>query len=284
MRQNRACASMAVAASLCSLVSLQGSQPAADVPFELLEQHLIVVRGSVAGVRDLNLLIDTGTIPSVIDGRIARKLRLHTEPSQVVAFGQTVRAASTTSLTGLRIGMLEPGQIPAAIGDLSYLQQGRVDAIVGLDVLARRSFGIDYRARTLSFGPAGREDAVAPLQVVWPFLAVRLFVSGRPMQLLVDTGSRDLVLFKSRMPAALLPLPWKGDKTILHASGVAHLLRYDLRQVTLGDQHWENLSGFVLDASTASYPPGIDGVLGVRAIGGTQVRFDFERGELGWSK
>ena len=283
MRRNRACASIAIAASLCSLVSLQGSQPPAEVPFELLEQHLIVVKGSVAGVRDLNLLIDTGTIPSVLDARIARKLRLQTESSQVVAFGQTVRTSST-SLTGLRIGMLEPGRIPATIGDLSYLQQGRVDAIVGLDVLARRSFGIDYSARTLSFGPADRQDAVAPLQVVWPFLTVRLFVSGQPMQLLVDTGSRDLVLFKSRMPAPLLPLPWKGDKTILHASGVAHLRRYDLRQVTLGDQHWENLPGFVLDASTAGYPPGIDGVLGVRAIGGTQVRFDFERGELGWSK
>jgi hypothetical protein len=33
------------------------------------EQHLIDVKGSVAGVRDLNLLIDTGTIPSVLDAR-----------------------------------------------------------------------------------------------------------------------------------------------------------------------------------------------------------------------
>jgi hypothetical protein len=45
MRQDRTCASIAVVVSLCSLVSVQGNQPA--VPFELLEQHLIVVKGSV---------------------------------------------------------------------------------------------------------------------------------------------------------------------------------------------------------------------------------------------
>ena len=104
------------------------------------------------------------------------------------------------------------------------------------------------------------------------------------MQLIVDTGSSDLVLFKARMPISLLPLPWKGDKIVQHASGVAHLLRYELRQVTLGDDHWDTLHGFVLDASTAGYPEGIDGVLGVRALGGSRVRFDFERGKLGWSK
>jgi hypothetical protein len=103
-------------------------------------------------------------------------------------------------------------------------------------------------------------------------------------QLLVDTGSRDLVLFKSRMPASLLPVPWTGDKVIQLPAGLARLLRYDLRQVTLGDQRWESLPGFVLGASTSSYPAGIDGVLGVRAVGGARVRLDFERRELGWSE
>jgi predicted aspartyl protease len=260
-----------------------GIEPPADVPFDLVQQHLIVAKGSIAGLRGLNLLIDTGTIPSVLDQRIAGRLRLRSEPSEFVAFGHTVRASST-SVTGLRIGVFEPGEVPAAIGDLSYLADCRVDAIVGLDVLARASFGIDYAARTLSFKPAERESAMAPMQVTWPFLTVRLSVSGHLMQLLVDTGSRDLVLFKSRMAASLLPLPWKGDKQVQHASGTARLLRFDLPQVTLGNQHWDRLPGFVLEAATRGYPAGIDGVLGVRALGGTRVRFDFERGELGWSR
>ena len=283
MRRGHACVSVAVVASLCSLVSLKGSQPPADVPFDLVQQHLIVARGSIAGLPGLNLLVDTGTIPSVVDHRIVGKLRLRAQPSVFVAFGKSIQI-DTATLSGLRIGALEPGDVSAGIGDLSYLQGTRIDAIIGLDVLARKGFSIDYKAHTLSFAPSDRESAQAPLTIVWPFLTVRLFVAGHPMQLLVDTGSSDLVLFKSRMPAALLPVPWKGEKVVQYASGPAHLRRFELRQITFGDQRWDKLPGFVLDASTDAYPPGIDGVLGVLALGGTRVRFDFERGELGWSK
>jgi hypothetical protein len=283
MRHEHACVSIAVVASLCSLVSVKGSQPLADVPFDLVQQHLIVAKGSVGPVHGLNLLIDTGTIPSILGQRLAGKLRLHAEPSTFVAFGQSIQINSAT-LSGLRIGPVEPGEVPTAIGDLSYLQGTGIDAIIGLDVLARKGFRIDYKAHTLSFTPSERESAMAPLQIVWPFLTVRLFVAGHPMQLLVDTGSRDLVLFKRRMPAALLPVPWRGEKVVQQASGPAHLRRFELSQVILGDQHWDRLPGFVLDAPMDAYPPGIDGVLGVLALGGTRVRFDFERGELGWSK
>lgn len=283
MRQGYICWSLAVCGALCSLVPVTGIEPSADVPFELVQQHLIVAKGSIAGLHGLNLLIDTGTIPSVLDQRIAKKLQLRAVPSEVVAFGQTVRVRSA-SVSGLQIGLFQPGEVPVSIGDLSYLEGARIDAIVGLDVLARASFRIDYNARTLSFSASDSESFRTPLRVVWPFMTITLYAAGRPMHLLVDTGSRDLVLLKSRMPASLLPLPWKGDKVIRHASGLAHLLRYEFRQASLGDQQWDKLDAFVLDASTSGYPPGIDGVLGVRALGGARVRFNFERGELSWSK
>ena len=118
-------------------------------------------------------------------------------------------------------------QVPAGVSNLSYLEGVRIDAIVGLDVLARTSFSIDYRKRVLSFSPTGREDSVAPLEMVWPFLTVQMTIEGQPVRLLVDTGSRDLVLFKSRLPAALSRAPWRGDKTVQYASGAARLRRLD---------------------------------------------------------
>ena len=66
----------------------------------------------------------------------------------------------------------------------------------------------------LRFAPERREDAVAPLEIAWPFVTVRMTVAGQQVRLLVDTGSCDLVLFKTRMPAALSDPPWKGDKTV----------------------------------------------------------------------
>jgi hypothetical protein len=255
----------------------------AEVPFDLYQQHLVVTKGSIAGLNGLTLLIDTGTIPSVVDNRIARKLRLQTESARLVAFGQQVSIKSA-ALDGFRIGSLESGPVPVVVGDLSYLAGVRIDAIVGLDVLARTSFAIDYQRSALTFAPQDREDVVAPLEVVWPFLTVRMAIGGDWVRLLVDTGSPDLVLFKTRLPEALADPPWRGDKTVQYASGVARLVRLDLRQVGLGERSWDRLTAWSLDRTLEGYPASIDGVLGVRSLGCRRVRFDFDRHELGCAR
>jgi hypothetical protein len=279
----RMCALMVVASVLVSGPSLRSTENLVEVPFELYQRHLVVIKGSIGPLNGLSLLIDTGTIPSMVDARIARKLHLQAESSTLVAFGQQV-AIQSTVLDGFRIGSLPSGSVPAGVGDLSYLQGVRIDAIVGLDVLARRSFSIDYRTRVLTFVPEGREEAAAPLDVVWPFVTVTMTIEGEKVRLLVDTGSSDLVLFKTRMPAPLSDAPWRGDKTVNYASGAARLRRLDLRTVGLGAQTWDKLAAWTLDRVPHGYPQNIDGVLGVPALGCRRVRFDFERNEFGWSR
>jgi predicted aspartyl protease len=283
MAHGRRCLLAVVASVLVSGTPLRSTEPITEVPFELYQRHLVVTRGSVGRLNNLNLLIDTGTIPSAVDSRIARKLRLQAEPAMLVAFGQRVPIQSVV-VDGLRIGSLQSGRVPAGVGDLSYLQGAHVDAIVGLDVLARTNFSIDYRTRVLKFAPAGREDAAAPLDVVWPFVTVTMTIEGEKVRLLVDTGSSDLVLFKTRMPATLSRAPWRGDKTVQYASGSARLRRLDLRNVGLGTHVWDELPAWALDRVPHGYPPSIDGILGVMALGCQRVRFDFERNELGWSR
>ena len=207
----KTCLGVVVAALLASATPLGSAEPLAEVPFKLYQRHLVVTKGSIGRLNGLNLLIDTGSIPSMVDGRIARKLHLRTEPSLLIAFGKQVPTQSAI-LDGFRIGSLQSGPVSASVGDLSYVERGQIDAIVGLDVLARTNFSIDYQTRVLRLAPAGREDSVAPLELAWPFLTVRMTVAGRPIRLLVDTGSSDLVLFKSRMSSALSEAPWKGDK------------------------------------------------------------------------
>ena len=268
--------------SLLSWTPLLSLETVAEVPFELYQQHLIVTKGSIGPLNGLSLLIDTGTIPSMVDNRIARKLHVQAEPSMLVAFGQSV-AIQSTILNGFRIGARQPGPVPAGVSDLSYLEGVRIDAIVGLDVLARTSFSIDYRKRVLRFSADDREESVAPLELVWPFVTVQMTIGGQQVRLLVDTGSSDLVLFKSRMPAALSHAPWRGDKTVQYASGAARLQRLDLRQVRLGARVWDKLTAWALDRVLDGYPPSIDGVLGVLALDCRRVQFDFKRNEFGCS-
>jgi hypothetical protein len=141
------CSFAIVGTLFVSGLSRPSASPIDEVPFDLFQQHLVVAKGAIGPLSDLSLLIDTGTIPSVVDSRIARKLRLQTEPSQLVAFGKRVAIRSVV-LDGIRIGSLHSGPVPAAVGNLSYLGGIRIDAIVGLDVLARTS-------SLLITGPAG---------------------------------------------------------------------------------------------------------------------------------
>lgn len=272
-----------VASVLVSSPPLLFTEPIAEVPFDLYQNHLVVAKGSIGRLNGLNLLIDTGTIPSLVDSRIARKLHMQSESTTLVAFGQHVQIQSGV-MEGFRIGSLQSGPVPAGVGNLSYLEGVRIDAIVGLDVLAHTNFSIDYRTRVLTVSPEGREDAVAPLEIVWPFATVRMTIAGEQVRLLIDTGSSDLVIFKTRLPAVLSGAPWRGDKIVQYASGAARLQRLELRQAGLGAHSWDKLPAWRLDRVPDGYPPSIDGVLGVRALGCQRVRFDFERGEFGWSR
>ena len=64
--------SAVVAIVLLSGGSVLSTETISQVRFDLYQQHLIVTKGSVGRLHNLSLLIDTGTIPSMVDGRIAR--------------------------------------------------------------------------------------------------------------------------------------------------------------------------------------------------------------------
>ena len=81
----------------------------------------------------------------MVDGRIARKLQLPTESSILVAFGQQVRIQSAVCRMDSASARCSRAPFRSVVGDLSYLEGVRIDAIVGLDVLARTNFSIDYQ-------------------------------------------------------------------------------------------------------------------------------------------
>lgn len=247
--------------------------------FELRERYQVVARGVIGRLEGLNLLIDTGSIPSMVDRRVAKKLDMDVQRSEIVAFGQRCRAQRTL-LPSIRLGPLRADAITADIGDLAFLHG--VDAVIGLDVLSRSSFGIDYETHEVTFGAQAIHEPTVPLEFTPPFLTVQLMLAGRPVRLLVDTGSRRLVLFERRTGNRLPRLPSHGEQLIYHISGTSHLRRVFLPPVDAGGTTFEHLEGFMSDAAVDGYPPQIDGVLGIRALASKRVGFDFERNRLGF--
>jgi Aspartyl protease len=254
-----------------------GAQP---LKFELLKRDLVVVRGSIGSLEGLRFLVDTGAMPSMVDRKLAKKLALDVHKSMLVAFGVKT-GVQKTLLPNLRLGPLHVESVSAGVGDLSFLNG--IDAIIGLDVLTRKSFSIDYEARLMTFGPVEAQEPSVLLEATAPFLTVQLGISGKPFRFLVDTGSSHLILFERRVRNRLPRFIVLGELTIHHLSGASRLQRVFLPPVDADGSSIEHIEGYMSDQSVDGYPAGIDGVLGIRALSPKRVDFDFERERLAFN-
>ena len=66
MSHRTTCSLAMIATVLGSGSTPRSANAVAEVPFDLYQQHLVVTKGSIGTLNGLSLLIDTGTIPSVV--------------------------------------------------------------------------------------------------------------------------------------------------------------------------------------------------------------------------
>ena len=124
-------------------------------PLRLYRGYLVIVKGSIGPLRNLNFLIDTGAYPSVVDEKVAHILGLEQQVANLSLSNQSL-LAKLVVLPSLGLGPTRIEPLPVLTQDLSFLEKvlgDKVDAIVGMDVLAKTSFSIDYKKKQVLFGP-----------------------------------------------------------------------------------------------------------------------------------
>lgn len=159
-----------------------------------------VVEGSVGG-RSVNVLVDTGTTPAVVDVELARSLGLEMMPGRLTLLGGSLQTDGAW-VPDVQVGPVHKRAVPAMVRDLSYLRKQfgvSVGIIIGFDVLRDTSFRLDYAKRTLTFEDAGSEGITIPVSREWPFAVVNAEVDKQNLRLLVDTGAAGMVLFRERL-------------------------------------------------------------------------------------
>jgi predicted aspartyl protease len=206
-------ASLAVLGLLCnpllaqsdSVAMLAGAQPVfnptVELPIQLCRDYLVVVEGSIGTLEKLTFIVDTGTYPSIVDQRIATTLGLREREGKAVLVGQSVQARLAI-VPFVGIGPVRVELVPVLVQDLSSLEKTlgrRIDAVVGLDVLGKNSFSINYRTKKLRFGPMGRSRSTISFETGQPLITVEARLHDRPVRLLVDTGAAALLLFQSQL-------------------------------------------------------------------------------------
>jgi predicted aspartyl protease len=261
----------------CSLVWARSNGNALILPFKVYGQQLIVVQGSIGSLEKRNLIVDTGAYPTVIDSAIAQKLSLSGSRELLDAVDRTVSSMAVV-VPAVEIGPIHATNVHSLVQDLSEVSRRagiRIDGLVGIDVLSRSSFLIDYGAKKISFGPIDAFPSTVPFAIANGKLCVDVQAGENSVRLMIDTGAEKLVLFGSHVP--WIPSSDRARAfTNLGGSFVMQEVRLDTLQ--LGDTNLGTEPVYVSARSIPIYS--FDGFLST--IQFRQVAFDFERKQFGW--
>ena len=270
---------MAVVVLLTVNAAAKHNNDVQKVPFKLYRDHLVVATGRLGNIENRNLLIDTGASPTVIDEALAHELPL--KPVCRPANGMTVVGGVAqiyyAVLENLDFGPVHRESLVVAVANLSLMQAAvglRIDAIVGLDALAPNNFQIDYDSRKLIFGSVHTPASVVPMRRDGRFAVIETEVNGNPVNLAVDTGTSELVLFRNALPDTITSLrPTANVRLSNVVAGDVLAPKVQLANFKVGH---EDLSGSAAVLTTVPNCCEFQGVFGISALRFKRVTFDFQ--------
>lgn len=215
---------------------------------------VLCCRASGPGGHPLRVLIDTGTDPSAVDSRLARRLALPTGGSGIGQGAASDSVAFTEAVfPWLRLGngdvagnqALTIRDLYAPALDLSGLPFA-VDVVIGYSVLRHLTLRIDFRARALTlahpdlgFPSLSASGVVMPLSFFEHFPAIGdLVIDGVVIQrATIDTGSNAEITVGPDLAARLGLRDDDADVRIVRGEGFGgggDVVRRRFDQVRLG--------------------------------------------------
>src|SRR5271170_5700811 len=249
-----------------------GSSVSLTMPFELASGFLVVVNGQIGNLRVMRFILDTGATSSVIDAKVADRLRLPRSAGKVMTFDRRI-PVEWTEIPEFRVGPIVAKALRVMVIDLSkYSRYGKnVDGVIGLDLLSRSEYlSIDYDRRILSFQLAnGLPDGRAPVRG----FKIPIVVQGATVQLLVDTGSQGILLYRDRVRKQLPRMRTEGEPNEVVESGV-RATEVRLPSVRIGGSDQMRIV-FLIGGPGQGDLPGVDGILGAASLHAKRIDFDF---------
>jgi hypothetical protein len=232
-----------------------------EVPFRLFNDNLVIVKATVGTLKNVNMILDTGTNPSAISQELADRLTLKGKTERLQTLNGAIQAQSLI-LPYIQVGPLEARPIRVLVQDLSSMERSlgiSLGGIVGLDILCTGSFTIDYRMKKIVFG---------------------LMIEGHEVRLLVDSGTWGLLLYRNRLNATQQQVHFDSNASISSPGGFTHIGWFRVG-VSLGKDNLGVRNVGIADIDSDPQND-FDGLLGFAKMGFLKVSFDFENGLFGW--
>ena len=246
-----------------------------SIPLRIYRNFLVVAEGQFGPDSPTqNFLLDTGTAPSIINARLVTQLELTTMPSKITALGKAVPGLAA-AIPEIDLGPIRADSLVAQVRDLSRLESDlgiSIAAIIGLDVLSKSSFHLDYDKREIEFGDVPREGIPVHFDARAGIAVAIATIEGKETRFLVDTGSDVVVLLVGNFAdVGWLELQ---DTSQSGASLVDQKMKvqvFSATEIILGGQRFGVHRAYFLPGSA---DPVFDGLLGVRALGFRSLSFD----------
>jgi predicted aspartyl protease len=252
------------------------SIPRASIPVKVYRGFLVVAEGQFGGeAAHQNFIIDTGTSPSILNIGAARQLGLPLSQAKLSAIGRESETFAAT-VSEIRLGPLQAMSVDVLVADLSSVERDLnlpIAGILGMDVLGKSSFRLDYGNQLIEFGEVAPAGIPVNLSTRADLPIAEIKVGGRLLHLLVDTGSDRLVFFGARSAAELSP---NTVNSLLEGKSVASAVPVRATssiEFELSGQHYRQNAYFVPD----SEEPLFDGLLSVRSMGFRVLSLDASR-------
>ncbi len=258
------------------------NEPDSRLPFRLSSGYLIEVEGRIGDHSHLKFILDTGASISLVDQRIAQKLKLNAHPAESFNFDRKLQW-ETATLPELQFGPIRAANVAVLVGNLAGYSEfaGKADAIIGMDLLKLSNLTIDFDSGHLVFDLTEPGTYLAGGDPMEKCLIVELQVQGRPVHLIVDTGLQGMLLYEERLRKSVPGLRTAGTLTNATMGGRVQVKQATLPDVRFGKRNRE-VNVALLPSPEAGTLPGIDGIVGITVFQARRVHFDFARKTFAW--
>jgi hypothetical protein len=262
-----------------------------SIAMELLDGYVVVVRGKVGSAENLRFVLDTGVTHSVLSFDVLRTLGISESPKvhgAVLNFDRRLPVEWVT-VENVEVGPIRIPELALSVGDLKYFRSfaGRVDGVIGLDVLSRASFTIDFSARKVLFGMVAHPPGQARIHSVRMrkqpgYYTIELVAEDQPLEVIVDSGLRGIVLYEDRLSKRSVAYRLTGDALGLRMGG---LIRGNLALLPRLSVNGRGVDPNVVltPAPSGGGSLAFDGYFGLASLRARRVTFDFEQDVLTWA-
>jgi predicted aspartyl protease len=252
-----------------------------SIPLRIFRDYLVVAEGQFGdGLQHQNFVLDTGTAPSVINTKSVRELGLATTASTLIAMGKLI-PTDNAILPELELGAIRAVSLRVQVQDLSRLERDlgiSVAGVIGLDVLSKSSFRLDYQKKEMEFGEISDEGIPVSFDERTGTAVALVTLEGIPARLLVDTGSdRVAILGRNLAETKRLALRATAQRGSSIADQSMEVQVFFARDIVFGGKHFTVEKAYFIPNGSH---PAFDGILGVRALGFSAIAYDQARSAI----